>query len=476
MHIHHRRQVLLTTLKLTDAFGMCIMFFAAAIFARTGESSARLQTAVPLWYVMVLLGFIFLWLTCFSMFDLYHSRRVSSQQNELFDVIKAGTCGSLLIFAIAYCLPWRFSRWSFLLAFWVGATIFAVVSRAVMRWTAALLRRRGHNLRHVLIFGTNPLALKLAALLTARPELGYRMAGFVDSERDGIAAFSGQGFETVATLDSYPHYLRRSIVDEAWICLPVHSQYSTVVKIGQSCLEQGIITRVATDLFDTLPGRDSRIDSFEGESIITLGKGLEGVGGVAKIVFDRVLALLCLVALSPALILAAIAVRLSSPGPILFRQLRLGLHKRPFWMLKFRSMVANAEQMESSVAALNEASGPVFKIRKDPRVTPIGRFLRQFSIDELPQLINVLKGEMSLVGPRPLAPREYDRFSEDRHLRRCSVRPGISGLWQVSGRSTVQFDRWMILDMQYIDEWSFWLDMKILFRTIFVVIRREGAW
>jgi exopolysaccharide biosynthesis polyprenyl glycosylphosphotransferase len=182
-----------------------------------------------------------------------------------------------------------------------------------------------------------------------------------------------------------------------------------------------------------------------------------------------------LILISPALLVTAILIKLSSHGPVLFKQNRLGLNKRHFSIYKFRTMVVDAEKRMSEIAHLNEVSGPVFKIKHDPRITPVGRFLRKTSIDELPQLFNVLKGDMSLVGPRPLPVRDYEGFSEDWQRRRFSVKPGITCLWQVAGRSSIPFEHWMELDLQYIDKWSLWLDFKILLRTIPAVLRGSGA-
>jgi lipopolysaccharide/colanic/teichoic acid biosynthesis glycosyltransferase len=176
------------------------------------------------------------------------------------------------------------------------------------------------------------------------------------------------------------------------------------------------------------------------------------------------------------MIVFAIVIRLTSPGPILFRQQRCGLNGRPFTMLKFRSMVSDAEQRKQELAALNEMGGPVFKLTNDPRVTPVGRFLRRWSVDEWPQFINVLRGEMSLVGPRPLPVDEVERFDDPSHRRRLSVRPGLTCLWQVSGRNEVRdFKDWVRLDLEYIDHWSLWLDLKILWRTIPAVLTGTGA-
>jgi lipopolysaccharide/colanic/teichoic acid biosynthesis glycosyltransferase len=179
--------------------------------------------------------------------------------------------------------------------------------------------------------------------------------------------------------------------------------------------------------------------------------------------------------LAPLFVVVAVIIKLTSEGPIFFTQERLGLNKRRFRICKFRTMVAGAEKKQAELEHLNEVAGPVFKIKRDPRVTLVGRFLRKTSIDELPQLFNVLKGEMSLVGPRPLPVRDYEGFDQDWHRRRFSVRPGLTCLWQISGRSSISFDKWMELDMQYIDEWSLWLDLKILVGTIPAVLRGAGA-
>jgi exopolysaccharide biosynthesis polyprenyl glycosylphosphotransferase len=192
-------------------------------------------------------------------------------------------------------------------------------------------------------------------------------------------------------------------------------------------------------------------------------------------VLDFSLALIALIVISPVMLLAAALIKLTSPGPVFFTQKRIGRNKRKFTIYKFRSMTVDAEAKIRQLEHLNEVTGPVFKIKDDPRITPVGRFLRKTSIDELPQLFNVLKGDMSLVGPRPLPIRDYEGFNEDWHRRRFSVRPGITCLWQVNGRSSVAFEKWMELDMQYIDKWSLWLDLKILARTIPAVLKGFGA-
>ena len=214
----------------------------------------------------------------------------------------------------------------------------------------------------------------------------------------------------------------------------------------------------------------------EGDLLITHSTGsVEEWPVVAKRILDFTISSVVITLISPVLPVVAILIKLDSPGPVLFIQKRLGLNKRHLNVYKFRTMVVDAEKRMREVEHMNEVSGPVFKIKNDPRSTPIGRFLRKTSIDELPQLFNVLKGEMSLVGPRPLPLRDYEGFNEDWQRRRFSVKPGITCLWQVRGRSSIPFEKWMELDLQYIDKWSLWLDFQILLRTIPAVLRGSGA-
>jgi exopolysaccharide biosynthesis polyprenyl glycosylphosphotransferase len=233
--------------------------------------------------------------------------------------------------------------------------------------------------------------------------------------------------------------------------------------------------RFDPEIFDLKIAR-ARAEDFDGAPHLTAHTSpSDGWPVLVKRILDVTLSLVLLVAVAPLLVLVGLMVKLTSKGPVLFRQERIGRNKRRFFIYKFRTMVVNAEKLQSALQELNEASGPVFKIRNDPRMTPIGRLLRRASLDELPQLFNVLRGDMSLVGPRPLPLRDYAGFDQDWQRRRFSVRPGITCLWQVNGRSNIGFDHWMKLDLQYLDEWSIWLDVKILAQTIPAVLRGSGA-
>lgn len=255
-----------------------------------------------------------------------------------------------------------------------------------------------------------------------------------------------------------------------------HTYFGQVEKAIHACEVEGVEAWLVADFFKTHVSQTS-FDDFYGRPVLVFRSAPEASWqGIFKQVLDLTVAFFLLGTLLPLLIFVAIAIRITSPGPILFRQKRCGLNGRPFTMLKFRSMVSDAEQRKQELAALNEMGGPVFKVTNDPRITPVGRWLRKYSVDEFPQLFNVLRGEMSLVGPRPLPVDEVSRFDDPSHRRRLSVKPGLTCLWQVSGRNNVRdFTDWVRLDLEYIDNWSFWLDLKILWRTIPVVLTGSGA-
>ena len=265
-------------------------------------------------------------------------------------------------------------------------------------------------------------------------------------------------------------------VDEVFISLPRDKYGSMIETIVQLCEEQGIIVRVQPEMFN-LKIAKWQVDMLDGIPMVTIRSGPpDSWQLIAKRLIDICGSVVLLLGASPLLLLAAILIKLDSPGPIFFTQERVGLHKRRFKLIKFRTMADGAEQQQELLEHLNEADGPVFKIKEDPRITRLGKVLRRFSIDELPQLFNVLRGEMSLVGPRPLPVRDIERIAVQWHKRRLSMKPGVTCLWQVNGRSDVSFEHWVRMDLEYIDEWTLGLDLKILLKTIPVVLKGAGAY
>ena len=328
----------------------------------------------------------------------------------------------------------------------------------------------------MLIVGTNQRALRFAKKVQARPDLGYNIIGFVEKS-DWIASkeFNQLGYQAVVDFEGFPEFIRENVVDEVVICLPMKSLYQVCADIVMLSQEQGIIVRVMSDFFHSQSGK-SKADYLEGDALVSIYTGaMNGWQVVVKRVLDFILSFVMLLCLLPLLLIASLLIKVTSPGPILFIQDRVGLNKRIFRLFKFRTMVPDAEKKITELEKFNEVSGPVFKMKNDPRITWIGKYLRRSSIDELPQLLNVLKGDMSLVGPRPLPIRDCEGFDKDWQRRRFSVRPGITCLWQIKGRSSISFEKWMELDMDYIDKWSLMLDLKILIMTIPAVLKGSGA-
>lgn len=348
---------------------------------------------------------------------------------------------------------------------WFGLISFALVYLKEELLLVAAKRKLGQPLsRRFLLIGTPKETDALRAEIRARPESGVEIVAELDLNQTNLDQFLDRLHE---------HSVNGVILSSR------HTHFDRAEAVVKACEIEGVEAWLVADFFRTEISR-TRLDDFYGRPVLVFRSTPEtSWPGMVKQGMDLVGALLLLLVLTvilPVLPLVALLVKLTSPGPVLFRQSRSGLNGAPFTIYKFRTMVTNAEQIKHELEAMNEMRGPVFKVTKDPRITPIGKWLRRFSIDELPQLFNVLWGEMSLVGPRPLPVDEIRRISDLAHRRRLSVKPGLTCLWQVSGRNQIlDFKDWVRLDLEYIDNWSLWLDFKILLRTIPAVFGGSGA-
>jgi exopolysaccharide biosynthesis polyprenyl glycosylphosphotransferase len=421
--------------------------------------------------VLLLVVFGLLWRFIFLACGLYEWESIRRVRSEGRRIALACTLAA----AVALLFPLTTVSGAFhyhtVLGFWLWSLLAVPMARLGLNAIAS--RANLEDVREVVIVGRGPRAVRLWEQVRHNPDAGYRVLGFVDAP-GAVTCPSEVAELTLGTIDQLETLLMRRAVDEVLIGLPFKSRYDDIERVIQICESVGVRARYLADVLPTTRGQEHRDRSDEALATART-VAPEDYRRVVKRVLDVLGAALGLFLFSPVIVAAAVAVRLSGEGPIIFAQDRYGFSRRRFRMFKFRTMVAGAEDHQDELEERNEATGPVFKIRGDPRVTPVGRLLRKYSIDELPQLANVLLGDMSLVGPRPLPIRDVHRFTEGALMRRFSVRPGLTCLWQISGRSDVSFDRWIALDLDYIDRWSLTLDCTILLRTVPVVLRGTGA-
>lgn len=470
-----------------DLLVMVLSFLVAASTVISGFDGVPftqfLSIRISIHNLLIFNGFTLLWYVIMSLAGAYYVRQLSHKKGKIRNIIQATSFGSLNLLVFSVIFNIRLVTPLFLLVFWLMTTTGAILSRIAVRFILRKSWLRGINLQNAVIVGTNSRAVKFARNLEESPELGYRVMGFVDQQWQGDREFQKSGYPLLTDFKNFPDFLRTHEVDEVIIDLPLNSFYQEASYILGLCVQQGILVRFLSDsfylLFDMKLAR-AELEEVQDYVVLTVYTGtMGGWPTFAKRAVDLLASLLLIVLLSPLFLLVAGLIKLTSPGgPVFFVQDRIGLRKRKIKVIKFRTMVPGAEQSRTALERFNEASGPVFKIKNDPRVTLLGRFLRKTSIDELPQLFNVLAGDMSLVGPRPLPVRDYEGFSQDWHRRRFSVKPGITCLWQIYGRGSLSmpFEKWMQLDMEYIDHWSLWLDLKILAQTIPAVLTGKGAY
>ena len=424
-------------------------------------------------YVVLFLGLTLVLLLAFNANRVYSIRRGTSWVEEMFRVTNGVLIGTVVAMAATFGLrPLAFSR----LLFLYDAVLIIVLlglTRGLRRMVESRLRARGINLINVLIVGAGEIGRAVMRAVFAQPHLGYRVLGFVDNDPVDGAHDIGR-FKALGSLDKLEGILEREPVHEVIVTLPWRDQ-PEMFRLVRTCEHQGVRARVVPDMFQMNLSRVS-VDDLGGIPLIGLkATRFTETGRMAKRLLDLGLILVFVPLLIPLLALLALIVRLDSGPPVFFTQKRVGRKGQLFRIIKFRSMAVGAEGQQQALSELNQASGPLFKIREDPRLTPVGRWLRRSSLDELPQLINVLRGEMSLVGPRPGLPQEVEQYKHW-HRQRLDVLPGITGLWQVSGRSEVAFDEMCLLDIYYLENWSLGMDIVLILRTIPKVFLGRGAY
>ena len=409
----------------------------------------------------------------FRIDQVYRHWRSHPWLDQVYRITNATAKSMLVIMAVTFALnPLQYSRLLLIEAGVISITLLAV-SRMIHNAILGRLRTRGVGTARTIIVGAGEIGRTVMRTIVARPDLGYQIVGFVDDNPEKGESDIGR-FRALGSTENLPALIEEEAIDEVIITLP-WMYHRKITGIVRECARRQVTARIVPDLFQMSLSQVD-VDDLGGIPLI----GVREIGfGRSTLLIKRAIdvagAVVGLTLGAPLLLLIGLIIRLDSPGPVIFRQTRVGSGGKLFEMFKFRSMREGAEAEQEQLQVLNEADGPLFKIREDPRLTRVGRFLRRTSLDELPQLGNVLRGEMSLIGPRPPTPNEVEGYQEW-HRRRLDGRPGMTGLWQVSGRSLLSFDETVLLDIYYIENWSLWLDFKIMLRTIPQVLFGEGAY
>jgi exopolysaccharide biosynthesis polyprenyl glycosylphosphotransferase len=422
-------------------------------------------------YLPLLAVVLPLWMVLLAAHRLTAPGQVLSLRREALKELQVVALGVVLLAAAGYLFRLHFVSRPFLLLFGVINGTVLAAARVVERRTPWGRKLAEVPERVVVVVGCGPEAAALARQVVAHGVWGLSLRGLIDP--DGCGRSEVEGFPVVGGVDDLPALLAEHVIDEVVLAVPTR-QLGELEPVLLRCQELGVRVRVALQPFAHLQPR-IEVETLDGTTLLTFATmPTAPLALFVKRVVDVVVALLGLLLTAPLWPLLALAIRVGSRGPVLYRQVRCGLRGRRFVLLKFRTMVEDAEKLQTEVAHLNVMDGPAFKAPADPRVTAVGRLLRRSSLDELPQLVNVLKGDMSLVGPRPPIPEEVARYLPWQR-RRLAMKPGITCLWQVSGRSKLDFGTWMELDLAYIDAWSLWLDLKILLLTVPAVFSGRGA-
>ncbi|WP_352246179.1 sugar transferase [Candidatus Jettenia sp. AMX1] len=450
---------------------MCIVFatFFLGFYLRK-HPNGYYQMSDYLILIPILLIIWGVLLYCFGMYNSFRTKHIS---DVLFIVIEAALVGCSLFGSFIFITKMNsVSRLHIVYSF-LFAVMFISIEKIALIQFFRYQRKKGFNTRNILIVGTGVRAQHLINLISNHPEWGIRIIGLVDNDTTKINTMIC-GYKVIGSFNDVSDILHNCVVDEVIFVVP-RSWLSKIEKIMSMCEIEGLKVSVALDLFE-LKLSKAKYSNLEKLPLLTFESTPDKLLHLfIKRLFDLGVSTTALIVSSPVFALAAITVKMTSRGHIFFKQQRCSLNGRTFTMYKFRTMVEDAESKLNDLLKYNEMKGPVFKMKNDPRVTRVGKFLRKFSIDELPQLWSVFKGDMSLVGPRPPIPNEVSKY-EPWQRRRLSMRPGLTCLWQAYGRNKItDFNEWMRLDLTYIDNWSLWLDCKILLKTLPVVLFGVGA-
>ncbi len=457
-------------------FAIIACAFPAAYLARHEFSRfLHIPALNPMTEYLPLLAFIApIWMLLLYLNNTYLSYRGKSYWFVVWAVVKSNLEGISLLSLTFFVLKLHSFNRSLVFMYVLVCTAALSVEKILVFKGLQRIRKQGKNLKRVLIVGTDQKVEMLVKRINQHPETGFAIAGFLTEYPEEVG-HTVYGYKVFGACDDLYRILHDEIIDEVVFASPIFALHK-VRPLLEVCELMGINSRIVVDACNETSNFRLYLDNILDISLLSFSSSREAqfLSLGMKRAMDMAISAALLTALAPAMLLIGLLIRLQSPGPAVFKQVRSGLNGRRFVMYKFRTMINNAEALRNQLKAQSDASGPIFKMAHDPRITALGRFLRRTSLDELPQLWNVLKGEMSLVGPRPLPLVESTQIT-GRDRRRLSMKPGITGLWQCHGRSNTQYEHLISFDLEYVDNWSLLLDVKLLIKTIPVVIRCIGA-
>lgn len=482
--LKEKDSVVRKALLLVDGFIIASAFFVSLFLRQNFHkfyqfdliSSAQIiseSTASLSDYFVLLLFVVVTW--CFMLYlnGMYQSMRTRPFSEILWIIIKSTFFTSLACGTFVFLFKLKFVSRLFFMIFVFVSFVFILIEKIGVFSIMHYVRKRGYNYRRILVVGKGNRAAGFIEKVGLHTEWGIRIIGAVDDEPERRVE-NNKEINFVGSLKDLSQILHMYAIDEVVFVVP-RSRLNYLGNAIHACETEGVKATIAVDLFDMWIAR-SRASELDGIPLLTFETTVAKEWELfIKRSIDLVLSGLTIVLLSPLMLIVAILIKATSSGPVFYVQKRLGLNGRKFNLYKFRTMFKDADKKLSELEDFNEVDGPVFKIKNDPRITPVGKILRKFSVDELPQLFNVFVGHMSLVGPRPPIPEEVYKY-ESWQRRRLSMRPGITCLWQVNGRNKLSFKEWMDLDLKYLDNWSLWLDFKILAKTIPVALFGIGAY
>lgn len=463
-------------LLISDVTLVFVAFFSAYLLRyrlqwfRTVEPASDLSFAE---YAPFTIALLVIMPAIFALSGIYPYRKRRGLFEEVYDIAVAATMGViLLIIASLIFRPLLYSRLIFLYTAF-GITLLLGVSRLIILQARLHLRRYDIGVERMLLVGAGDVGRMVMRNVVARPSLGYSVVGFLDDSPTKSYTDIGP-FRALGPVENFDQVLRTQQIDSIIVCLPWQS-HRRIQRLLRSCELNNVLAHVVPDFFQ-LTRDQIEIEDLNGVPLISRRKvSLQGWNLAVKRVLDLIFTFLMGLIMSPLILAVSAAIWLETRGSILYTQTRIGKDGKPFEIYKFRSMVEGAHAMRHELEDYNESSGPLFKLREDPRCTRVGRFIRRFSLDEFPQMINVVRGEMSWVGPRPNLPEEVGQYDEW-HKKRLSVNSGMTGLWQVSGRSDLTFDEMVLLDIYYTENWSIFMDLGIMLRSLPAMMRGSGAY